>query len=275
MKKLLFLLFLSLITLNCSRANDDDQNTDTTPVLPIKITFNGETSTVKYDGSKIVSIVSDINAGNKMLFTYNQDIVTNIKSYDDNKLASEANYSYAGGQLVSASVIDNTSPMSYTTTLGFTYISNTSVKVVKKVSYNQTQYTLNLVYTLNNGFVSKYTGNGSGLENGQPVTYEESGTFTYSDKNAIFKNVTGFDKILTSGVIFYELFSNIKSNILTYKVETSFKHASGSGKIWTYYKNTTTYNNGNYPIKEVQKFYNLDDTPTSSSPNTSVYEYNK
>ena len=277
MKKIFLYASFFAVIVACSSDDDIINDTDatSTPILPVKITFDGEMSTVKYDGSKIISIISTVNSGDKVLFTYNGDVITNVKTYYNNKLEAETDYSYSNGKLISENNLQTTSSTQYLVTYNYTYVNDNSIKAVKKVSYNQNEYTLNLTYILTNGYVTSYTGSGSGVSNGANTTYQESGAFTYSDKNAIFKNITGFDKIIMNGDDGYEFFSNIKNNILTYKVQTNFTSANSSGRSWTYYKNTSTYNSENYPLKELKKYYNLDDTPTSSSLETNLYEYNK
>lgn len=276
MKKLLLLIPLALITLNCSRDdNDEDTSISSNAILPTKITFDGETSTVKYDENKIISIISDVNSGNKIVFTYNGDVITNIKNYYNNKLEVERDFNYSNGKLINESTLETAGSWYYQTSFAYTYVNDNSIKAVKKVSYPQSEYTLNLTYTLSNGVVTNYSGNGNGISNGESTTYQESGIFTYSDKNAIFKNVKGFDKIILNGDDGYEFFSNIKNNILTYKTQSSSKSTNSSSTGWTYYKNTTTYNSENYPVKELKKYYNLDETPTSSSIETNLYEYNR
>lgn len=274
MKKIL--LFASIFALIISCRNDDDTNetTDTSvPILPIKMTFDDEIATIKYDGSKILNITSDVNSGNKIIFTYNGDVITNVKHYYDNKLEVETNYTYSNGKLVSESTLDN---FNMQTSYTYTYVNDNSVKAIKKVSYTNNEYTLNLTYTLSNGNVTSYTGSGSGISNGASTTYKETGSFTYSDKNAIFKNVKGFDKIILNGDNNnYDILSSIKNNILIYKVQFNHNSTNLSGNGWTYYKITPTYNNENYPIKEVRRNYNLDDTPTSHPIEIRNYEYNK
>ncbi len=279
MIKKYFLITLVALAPGCSDKNEAvdkiDSDTPSSCILPIKVTDtddDGEPMSIKYNGNKIISIISDINPDNKILFTYDGDNIVSIRSYINNKLNYERDYNYSNDKLIYSShvsILDRDQ-----ITYSYTYVNTTTIKAIKTMSYSQNETTYNLDYKLNSdGVVTSFSGQGSGVSNGTSETYELSVEITYGDKNAPFKNVTGFNKLILDNDI--SLLSNVKNNILMYKEVRKTKSATVSSEDWYYCKTTSTYNKENYPTKEIMRYYNTDDTPSLSDPEIYLYEYNK
>ncbi|MEN4759768.1 hypothetical protein ABEG63_05465 [Chryseobacterium sp. C39-AII1] len=286
MKKIILLGSMAFLTLSCG--SDDDDNTVTnntdptqqTAILPVKMTVDGESMKINYDGTKITNITSTSNSGNKIVFEYNGDVITAIKSYEGNILQSAMEYTYANNLLTIAAnkeYASNGISIQASVTNEYTHVNANQIKVKRTIFGGSPQPVMNTTYNYSNGNMTSSSGSGTLTSNGVTTNYSESSNYTYTDKNYAFKNVKGFDKLVhtgdsTDGMSY--LFSNIKNNISSYSQTTTWTSTSSTGNSFNGYKYTTTFNTGGYPIAETRKSVNANGVPDSSQPEVYSYEYN-
>lgn len=285
MKKNLLFGFLALYTISCYSSDDTPfDNSDPSAqsvILPTRMTMDGIVMKINYNGTKIISMINNINHGQRIEFTYTDDHVTGIKNYENNVLESTVEYSYSNGRMATAVTKEysTTGTIQNTVSFSYTYTSTTEISVKKQTNSGAAgTSTINSVFTYNNGNMVSSVGSGAGTVNGNAVTYTEKETYTYTDKNYPFKNVKGFDKIIfngneSDGVSM--LFSNIKNSLSTYKGEfTSTTAGGGAGSGTSAHKYTTTFNTAGYPSVEDRQTLDINGNPTSSAPDKFIYEYN-
>ncbi|PTT40001.1 hypothetical protein DBR28_06425 [Chryseobacterium sp. HMWF028] len=285
MKKLLLLGSIALSALSCSSSDDTPfDNSDPSVqsvILPTRMTMDGIVMKINYNGTKIISMINNINHGQRIEFTYTDDYVTGIKNYENNVLESTVEYSYSSGRMATAVTKEysTTGTIQNTVSFTYTYTSTTEISVKRQTNSGAAgTSTINSVFTYNNGNMVSNVGSGTGTVNGNTVTYTEKETYTYTDKNYPFKNVKGFDKIIfngneSDGVSM--LFSNIKNSLSTYKGEfTNTTAGGGTGNGTSAHKYTTTFNTAGYPSVEDRQTLDINGNPTSSAPDKFIYEYN-
>ncbi|WP_426476512.1 hypothetical protein ACP3T3_14365 [Chryseobacterium sp. CBSDS_008] len=285
MKKFLLLGSIALTALSCSDADDASfDNSDPSVqsvVLPTKMTIDGIVMKINYNGTKIISMINNINQGQRVEFSYTDDYVTGIKNYENNSLESAVEYGYSNGRMASAVIKEYSTAGAIQNTVAFTYTytSNTEISVKRQTNSGTGSSTINSVFTYSNGNMISSTGSGTGTVNGNTVNYTEKETYTYTDKNYPFKNVKGFDKIIFNGNESSDgvsmLFSNIKNSLSTYKGEFTYTTAGGGTATGTTtHKYTTTFNTAGYPSEENRQSLDINGNPNSSAPDKFFYEYN-
>ena len=110
MKKLLYLFTTSLLVMT-SCSSDDNSSDSVASILPKTVnysnpytTHNASSSTVVYNGNKIVSIK---DATYRTDYTYNGDIIVKTTSYDTESgkdvKVSEKTYTYSNNKLATSS----------------------------------------------------------------------------------------------------------------------------------------------------------------------------
>ncbi|MBE4950548.1 hypothetical protein [Chryseobacterium culicis] len=286
MKKTLLFGILALSAVSCYSSDDTPfDNSDPSAqnvILPTKMTKDGIVMKINYNGTKIISMINNINHGQRIEFTYTDDYVTGIKNYENNILESTVEYAYHNGRMTTAVTKEYSTAGTVQNTVAFsyTYTSNTEISVKRQTNSGTIgSSTINSVFTYNNGNMVSNIGSGTGTVNGNTVNYTEKETYTYTDKNYPFKNVKGFDKIIFNGNESSDgvsmLFSNIKNSLSSYKGEfTNTTTGGGTGSGTSAHKYTTTFNSAGYPSVEDRQTLDASGNPTSSAPDKFIYEYN-
>jgi hypothetical protein len=286
MKKNLLFGVLALSAISCYSSDDTPfDNSDPSAqnvILPTKMTKDGIVMKINYNGTKIISMINNINHGQRIEFTYTDDYVTGIKNYENNILESTVEYAYHNGRMTTAVTKEYSTAGTVQNTVAFsyTYTSNTEISVKRQTNSGTAgSSTINSVFTYNNGNMVSNIGSGTGTVNGNTVNYTEKETYTYTDKNYPFKNVKGFDKIIFNGNESSDgvsmLFSNIKNSLSSYKGEfTNTTAGGGTGSGTSAHKYTTTFNSSGYPSVEDRQTLDASGNPTSSAPDKFIYEYN-
>lgn len=285
MKKILLCGSIALFTLSCYSSDDTPfDNSDPSNqnvILPTKMTKDGIVMKINYNGTKIISMINNINHGQRIEFTYTDDYVTGIKNYENNVLESSVEYTYNNGRMAKAVTKEysTTGTVQNTVTFTYTYTSNSEINVKRQTNSGAAgSSTINSVFTYNNGNMVSNIGTGTGTVNGNTVSYTEKETYTYTDKNYPFKNVKGFDKIIfngneSDGVSM--LFSNIKNSLSSYKGEfTNTTAGGGTATGTTSHKYTITFNTAGYPSVEDRQALDANGNPTGSASDKFIYEYN-
>ncbi|MBB6332630.1 hypothetical protein HNP24_003622 [Chryseobacterium sediminis] len=286
MKKILLCGSIALLTLSCSSSSDDAPFDNSDPsnqnvILPTKMIMDGIVMKINYNGTKIISMINNINHGQRIEFTYTDEYVTGIKNYENNVLESTVEYGYSNGRMASAVTKEYslTGTVQNTVTFAYTYTSTTEISVKKQTNSGAAgSSTINSVFTYSNGNMVSNVGSGTGVVNGNTVNYTETETYTYTDKNYPFKNVKGFDKIIFNGNESDRvsmLFSNIKNSLSSYKGQfTNTTAGGGTATGTTSHKYTTTFNTAGYPSVEDRQSLDMNGNPLTSAPDKFIYEYN-
>ncbi len=286
MKKTLLFGILALSAVSCYSSDDTPfDNSDPSAqnvILPTKMTKDGIVMKINYNGTKIISMINNINHGQRIEFTYTDDYVTGIKNYENNVLESTVEYGYNNGRMATAVTkeFSTTGAIENTVSFTYTYTSTTEISVKRQTNSGTAgSSTINSVFTYNNGNMVSNVGSGTGTVNGNTVNYTEKEIYTYTDKNYPFKNVKGFDKIIFNGNESSDgvsmLFSNIKNSLSSYKGEfTNTTAGGGTGSGMSAHKYTTTFNSAGYPSVEDRQTLDASGNPTSSAPDKFIYEYN-
>lgn len=246
MKKTLCLLGALILTITSCSSNDNDSGTTETAILPKTVKFSkpdypleNTTSTITYDGNKIVSA---IDQETKTIFTYEGNVIVKMIEYDvtNGDKEEEESYSYTNGKLTSTLYARNfTSKYPFGQYKGrYTYTYNLD-GTVKKETYNvnaetgvESKIDYLEVYTFQNGNLVKLvaTDQPSGLSSVRTSLYE------YDAKNNPFRNVLGYNLLIDA--------DNCSVNNLT-KHSYSYSGDAASSSYKTVYE----YNDKGYPTK--------------------------
>ncbi len=220
--------------------SSDDNDSSSSVILPktVKHTFtsypeDNYTSTIVYNGNKIVSITDD--DGSRQDFTYDGDVITKIIGYDiengKDLKDNEVSYTYENGKLVTSSyaeVFSSEYPTGrYKGRNVYTHNSDGTVVKIESYSINtstgvETKNNYSLVNTFENGNLVKITS-----------TYQTD-VFEYDSKNNPTKNILGLNLLLDEG----------------YSVNNIIKHTSSQST--TVYKTEYVYDENGYPTKEIE-----------------------
>lgn len=285
MKKTLFIGFMALFFFSCGSSDNETPFDNSDPsnqsvILPVKITTGGVAMKINYNGTKIINLISTASPGYRTEFTYTDDFITAIKSYEDNLLRNTVEYGYTGNFMSSSVHKKYSTTGTLETTVSYTYTQTSTTQInVKKQADLGTHYNyiINSIYTYSNGNMVKVTGSGTGTTNGVTVTYTQDGSYTHTNKNYAFKNVKGFDRIIFNGDesdAMTVLFSNIQNSLSTYNGILSSTSPGGTGSSHIGYQYTTMFTPGGYPATESRQSTDPNGNPTTTPPDKFIYEYN-
>ncbi|MCG9791565.1 hypothetical protein [Flavobacterium algicola] len=207
MKKITVLLSLFLLTIiSCTSSEEATQSQDST-FLPKKyIDSNGSTTTefnVSYNNNKINEAVS--SAGSKSVYTYTEDLITNVTVYRGTKVEISNDYSYNNGILKSniKIVYDANSTVASKTKYEYTPKTDGSILeesyTVDVTNGTETKTEKSTVYTFSNDNLTKQidTNIGSyfdGVKN-VPTTTEYIYENEYDTQKSPETNILGITKI--------------------------------------------------------------------------------
>lgn len=263
MKKVFYLLSMAVLpvflAVSCNRNDDEPTPTPKEEVLlPSKVeeTYYDKDGNQKrtsvydltYDGTKFTKMVSRDGEGNTT-FAYQDNLLVKVKSDEEERV-----FEYdSKGNLVKETLVSSYGGT--TTTDIYTYeLSESSVDVTynrKNVSGGELKLEAvgTYTYTLTpNKQVVKVVGKKTltGYDYTDEVTIEEN--YTYDDKNSIFKNISGFDKLGYSQFMLAISLGNF-NNVLT----KSSKDVSKDVSYTDIYTQTEaykyTYNDKNFPTE--------------------------
>ncbi|MCQ9641312.1 hypothetical protein MP478_18175 [Chryseobacterium sp. WG14] len=279
MKKTYLLLPIFFLA-SCSSSDDDieaalnngnnNNNNNNTPVLVTKMVADGDVSTYTYNGTKL-SESKNLTDGTVTTFFYTGDLITKSVTSGSNSTYTTT-YTYDGSSRLSKKATVHTATnLSSTTEIIYTYPSPNNVKMVVTLSTGGSSvtkaYTRNAILNAD-GSIKNWTetvtsplpSGGFDTGNGilQPIVYDT--------KNAPFKNVTGYLKLMDQ-----EDENGSAHNVTDYK--NVIQYSISTGTEWTIFSSIYVYNASGYPIKDTRKYY---DKTGSSVTNTEVttYEYN-
>jgi hypothetical protein len=228
MKKLLALLFFTILLTSCSSGLDSD-STSNAGILLQKIVRESEsgdvTTTYVYEGNKMKtnSFSTYVNK-----FYYTGNLVTKVDSYNNNQLMSVFTFEYDGSQKLIQSTI-----------------SSPDIQYAERNTYEDNDdntIAVNHYRTIDGGTEilqsQKYFTDTDG-EIIRIEKYDTSGTaislYTYDTKNNPYKNVIGFDKLLNIFTL------GVMHNTLT-------THETGFDGTVYHTEKTITYNAQDYPV---------------------------
>lgn len=237
MKK--FLTVLSIVALVFTSCSKDDspseENSSLTLVKKMVLTSTDEdldsywNSTINftYNGSKLVQAIDEDNY--KLVYFYTGDLITKIEYYDGSTLDGQDLFAYnASGKLVEYRDLQ--------------ILSNNEIKHVYTYNSNGTVTATEYQGTIGNTSAIPVTPDVYTFVNGE-LTSTNSGSITYDSKNNPFKNVTGYQEIITPEFSDdYMIAFGRNQNLVSAPVGTSTTQGTFS---------THTYNSNNYPVTSV------------------------
>lgn len=244
MKKII-LLIISLSAVLTSCAEDDSPastNIDSSSILPKKIGFTSNGSNpilwnLDYNDKQIQLLHSQDN-NSRQEYIYTNNLVTNIKTYQDNRLAYELRIKYnANNKISTYSVYNNTGREAWRHDL--TYPSS---NVIVEEIYDGNILEATETHTLQNGNISR-----DEITNVNGYTY--SVNYEYDNKNAPKKNVA-----------LREIFQLIQyDNDGEYNLNNCIKKtAIHEGSVWEdkSYTYSHTYDSNNFPLTKTRSAIN-------------------
>ncbi|WP_431244294.1 hypothetical protein ACQ9BO_08050 [Flavobacterium sp. P21] len=248
MKKFLCLFGAFALTITSCSSNDDDSGKAETAILPKTIKFSepdypleNTTSTITYDGNKVVSVIDE---GSRTNFTYEGNVIAKMIGYDvtNGDKTEEESYSYTNGKLTSTLYARNfTSKYPFGQYKGRYVYTYNADGTVKKETYSinattgeESKVDYLEVYTFQNGNLVKLvaTDQPSGLSSVRTSIYE------YDTKNSPFKNVLGYNLLIDAD-------NSSVNNLIKHTYTYSKDNSSYSRK--TMYE----YNADGYPTKQM------------------------
>lgn len=264
MIKKILIASVAIVLLSCSR--DSDSPSDTAPILIKKINYLSNTGSVEgsmnftYNGDKIIKLETS-DGEEKVEYTYTGDDISKTINYVNNNITEINEYFYTGGKLTSQKITNAIEP-NLNQTITYNYVNDNLVKYSEIRGYSSN----NGVVTLHTTSYEVYLSNGN--LNKIISTSANSGTITetysYDDKNNIFKNVKGFIKIMMFDADGEYGLNNLKNS-------TRSQSLSGTNLTSSLTK-TYTYNSNNFPTKMTSSFVS---NTFPSETNYESYEYNK
>lgn len=257
MKKLTFILSALVIALSsCSKSADDTvgltpsntgvasvntnvlvQKTISVSTLPIVGTTSIERN-FTYNGKKIVEV--NTNSGQKAIFTYTGNLISEIKTSDTGTDTNKEIFSYDANNRLTE-YIDQDLDFNKTYIYKYTYNPNATVTV-------KHYYMSGIVTTATGNPIETETRyfTGNELTKVEIIRINLSGTITlnyeYDTKNNPFMNITGMKQLMSSKEFvddFMQGFGN--SANMTKEIQL------GTPNVETF-KVTYTYNSDNYPV---------------------------
>lgn len=255
MKKITLLLSISTIIFFASCSNSDDASS-TTNVLVKKIietdTDNTTLTTtdVVYDGNKLVNVITlRDNYRQETKFTYTRNLITKTEEFFNNQLIVTNIYEYnSNDQLILYKSTDTRSD--YVTKKEYTYNPNGTIlfKEYRGFVPNENELTdTGTIYFLNDE-ISRIDILSRETNSTTTVTSE------YDNKNSLYKNIIGFDKIriVNGGEIKHNLIKRVKIN-------QSFPENNNTISI------EYNYNANNYPISSTTSILTIGNTENLST----------
>ena len=244
MKKLL-LLCIALVAVLTSCANDDDSILEDSLVLPQTITYTypvispgtNEKNTLTFDGNKIVSIVE---FGSKVTFTYSGDFIIKQEAFDVDQQGketkhSEVGYFYENGKLKTR-----------------TFTDGISVNNPDGLYFDKT------VYTYSSNELISYV-NSSVDNNTKKEIKTSEGTLTYKGDNLV-KDQQKFDSVTITLSYEYDTKYNPLKNILGFNLLLNEISEFGKNNIVKTIR--TSSDNTNIAVYLTSYIYNESDYPT-------------
>ncbi len=255
MKKLILSIIVSSFLLSCSSNSSSDSNNPSSTGLLLKTrTLDTNVVTFSYNGNKMTGYINSID-GSYGTATYNGDFVSQVADFSPNNKSEVTNYTYINNLLSTKNFNTNYNNPPYTENSTFTHNLDGSV------TENITKTTSTGVVVSQNKYIYYYTsGNVTKKEEfNSAMTLTYTTTFTYDNKNSLYKNVTGL------------LFLNGLDGFPCTHNETGFvKTNNVSGTIAATEQITYIYNSQDYPISltNTTTSYNFDPLTGTNTPST-------
>jgi hypothetical protein len=234
MKKIIFAFSILILGLtSCSK--NESSTTSSSLILPKKIVYEKTTTSYTYNGNKILTATTpSFNIG----YTYDGDLVSKIEIFDKNSLITILDYSYESNKLKSEiSTRFQGGEIFFKYRKDYVYNSEGVFYEEYEIEGNNEMLVNTCVLTIVNGSVVKKEVTNASLSNVTTTVYE------YDTKNNIFKNVLGFNKLISEP-------SSFSSNNITKEEVVSTDNTNGVSK--TIYKNISeyTYNSNRFPVTQ-------------------------
>jgi len=253
MKKLIFIISISMLTLiSCSE--DNTKADETNNKKPITRTRNGIVFSYTYDGNKIIQC-ADNNFNyyiSKWVYTYTGDLITKEDYYKNDILQKTYEHTYENNKIATSIVKDFSTSSILRSKSVYTYTSDTSV-MRENFYYNSNisnwTKSLNVRYTIIGSHITKEEILKADGTPSSTTVYE------YDNKNNVFKNILGFDKLIYKTDVSDDTKHNTVNNITKYYYSPSYGELNF----------TFNYDTDGYPISKT--WYN------GNSVSTETYTY--
>lgn len=242
MRKAIYLVFVTLFIVTITSCTSDNVDVVQLKLLKkvIEINVDGTSSTYNftYNGTKIVSINSELNT---KTFTYTNNLITKIIELDNaTQLQTTYTYSYIDDKLTQIICSDNYE-------LNYTYNADGTI------SYKKTTTDINnnivLIYHGALSFQNENIHNDKKTFDNTAVNIlsKEEVSFVYDAKKNPFNNITGYNKLLNR-------FNTNSINNATSSIEiasTSYLDTNQITSSAIQLPRVFQYDNGDYPIEIV------------------------
>jgi hypothetical protein len=252
MKKSICLLSASLLFLiSCSSDESSSESSGSQDLLLKKTVegdavFGGSEVNYTYDGNKLVEI--NRNEENSDIYHYTGDLITKIEKNiiyyagtpdEDIELESTDHFEYnSNNQLIEFKTTYELEPeMERVTTFLYNNDDTVSFEQYEYYGTNEPELLKTGTITLQNGEISQL----------QVIKEFDSFTdnYTYDNKNSLFKNVTGYDKLIFTHII-GEQGSWTSGETVMAGISHNF---TNNGEL------EYTYNSDNYPLTADHAFF--------------------
>ena len=232
MKKLILTILASSFILSCSTdsANDNSNNPSTTGMLVKTITREGLTTTVNYNGNKVINASS--TDGQNQTFTYSGNLITQVEGSGSSIIFTQT-CSYSNNLMVSDNYIYGSIPNQQLESSVYIYNSNGTITENKTITFtdadpaNNYSYLYKQYYSQGNLIKKEYYT----FDNSVPALNSTT-TYTYDNKNPPYKSITGFLAII----------SNTKNNVIS-EIKKDSSNIVTESVQYTY-----QYNSNDYPL---------------------------
>lgn len=245
------------IAVACSKTEDNQSQIENTTLLKTMVEGN-QTVNFSYNGFKLAE-VTNVGAATKQIFTYEGDLITNIKYFNTatNKTDIIKSYTYENNKL--KTFIDDEVSSDFITKCTYTNEADGTVSYIKN-EINKTTQDEELkssgVLTFTNGVLTK----DDTREIKYPActnVYSRGYVNEYDDKNSFFRNIVGLDKLydVKNSYSKHNLLKNYEYTRTGERIGDDPNHVlttvNDKPKTRTY-----SYNTSNYPTE--CSFYDAD-----------------
>ena len=242
MRKAIYLVFVTLFIVTITSCTSDNVDVVQLKLLKkvIEINVDGTSSTYNftYNGTKIVSINSELNT---KTFTYTNNLITKIIELDNaTQLQTTYTYSYIDDKLTQIICSDNYE-------LNYTYNADGTISYKKTTT--DTNNNIVLIYHGALSFQNENIHNDKKTFDNTAVNIlsKEEVSFVYDAKKNPFNNITGYNKLLNR-------FNTNSINNATSSIEiasTSYLDTNQITSSAIQLPRVFQYDNGDYPIEIV------------------------
>ena len=205
---------------------------------PLTRNNDGTIFTYTYDGNKIIKCEYSTYSGKKKwVYTYTGDLITKEDKYENDVLLVSYEHTYENNKIATSIVKNHGTQSIFKSKSTYAYTSDTSV--IRENYY----YNSNIANWTKSSSV-RYTIIGSHITKEEILkadgTPNSTTVYEYDNKNNVFKNILGFDKLIYKTDVSDDTKHNTTNNITKYYYSPSYGELNF----------TFNYDTDNYPISK-------------------------